>query len=294
MLLQEGHNRRCGRDGAALAVLRAAEPETVARLALVEEGLLADRDRTGLKVYVIPREAEHLALTHTGEKRDRQQRFKAAALDGLQKCRNLCVVQRRKLLALHARQLAGIGGIEAQIADLYGLPQRLVEHTVNVLDGLGRKARLARPARLAEGVIELLYLVRIKRFRPHSAERGLDVQPDIIGVDRARARLDAAEVGLFPYIEPLPERLLARLDIGAAVNGSGGSLELLHDLFLRLAGDRAPPLLAGAEVYAVRIAGLPVFVFLPADHASNLSHRAGAVCTLRHEKTSFLFWPRVL
>ena len=141
----------------------------------MEEGLLADRDRTGLKVYVIPREAEHLALTHTGEKRDRQQRFKAAALDGLQKCRNLCVVQRRKLLALHARQLAGIGGIEAQIADLYGLPQRLVEHTVNVLDGLGRKARLARPARLAEGVIELLYLVRIKRFRPHSAERGLDV-----------------------------------------------------------------------------------------------------------------------
>ena len=73
---------------------------------------------------------------------------------------------------------------------------------MNVLDGLGRKARLARPARLAEGVIELLYLVRIKRFRPHSAERGLDVQPDIIGVDRARARLDAAEIGLFPYIEP--------------------------------------------------------------------------------------------
>lgn len=80
VLLQEGHNRRCGRDGAALAVLRAAELKAVARLALVEEGLLADRNRTGLKVYVIPREAEHLALTHTGEKRDRQQRFKNAVI----------------------------------------------------------------------------------------------------------------------------------------------------------------------------------------------------------------------
>ena len=136
--------------------------------------------------------------------------------------------------------------------------------------------------------------MRIKRLQTHSAERRLDVQPDIIGVDRARARLNAAEIGLFPYVEPLPERLLARLDIGAAVNGSGGRRELLHDLFLRLAGDGTPPLLAGTEVYAVRITGLPIFVFLPADHAGDLSHRAGAVCTLCHEKTSFLFRPCVL
>ena len=169
-----------------------------------------------------------------------------------------------------------------------------MQHAVNVLDCLWGKAFAARLARLAEGIIELLYLVRVQRLKAHSAERGLDVQPDVIRVNLPRAGLDAAEIGLFPDIEPLTERLLVRLDIGAVVNGGSRGLELLHNLLLSFAVDRAPPLFAGTEVHSVRIAGLPIFVFLPADHAGDPSHRAGAACTLCHEKTSFLFRPCVL
>ena len=113
VLLQERHDRRGGRDGAAFAVLRTTEPEAAARVALVKERLLVDRDGTGLEVHAVPRQAEHFTLAHAGEKRHRQQRFKARAVDLLQKGGNLRIVQRCKLLALHTRQLAGVSGVKS-------------------------------------------------------------------------------------------------------------------------------------------------------------------------------------
>lgn len=178
---------------------------------------------------------------------DDKQPLERLPVDRVQEGGSLRFVQRANLLTLHARQLAGIGRIDPQIADLDGLSQRPVQNAVNIFDSLCRK-RLA-PARAALEVVKhFLDLWCFERLQLDSAERGLDRAFHLVLVGRAGQRLQIDRVFGEPDIKPVGHGQFRRLLIGRVVDRHGCGLHLLTDFFLRLAGEAAADLLAGAGI----------------------------------------------
>lgn len=152
------------------------------------------------------------------------------------------------------------------------------------------------PALFCQLVVKALDGLGVEGFRADSTQGGLDVYANICFVDFQRPGLDSAAVGGYPGVQPLPQCLLAGSGIGAVVNGGGGCLQLLGNFLLGFAGNGALHLLPGAGVGALRIAGFPVFVFLPVSGDGFLSDRAGAVCgpPCHGEKSPFFLRPGML
>jgi len=130
LLLQPGKDSLCRGDGTASAILWRNKLIALAPLVLMQLHLLFHRDDTCMKVDAVPRQAQYLALTHTGEQRQDKQCFKAVSLYSGQKCGDLCVIKRLDLLTLYPRQDTGIGRVVSQIADQYRLLKCFVENTV--------------------------------------------------------------------------------------------------------------------------------------------------------------------
>lgn len=89
LLLQPGKDSLCRGDGAASAILRRNKLIALAPLVLMQLHLLFHRDDTCMKVDAVPRQAQYLALPHTGEQCQDEQRFKAVSLYSGQKCGDL-------------------------------------------------------------------------------------------------------------------------------------------------------------------------------------------------------------
>lgn len=115
------------------------------------------------------------------------------ALDGLQKARCGILVQRFDVLLDDSRQRTGIGRVRADVANHDRLAQRLVQHTMNVLDGLGRKSWLA-VSLLAKIVVKLLDGMSIKHIQLDGSHRGVDVVLDMLGVVEDGVRFHTAQV----------------------------------------------------------------------------------------------------
>ena len=116
LLLQSGQDSLCCGDGAASAILRRNKLIALAPLVLMQLHLLFHRDDTCMKVNAVPRQAQYLALTHTGEQGQDKQRFKSISLYSGQKCGDLRVIKGLDFLALYPRQDAGIGAFNAPTA----------------------------------------------------------------------------------------------------------------------------------------------------------------------------------
>ena len=139
---------------------------------------------------------------------DDKQPLERLTVDRIQEGGGLRFVQWLDFCPLHARQLAGIGRIDPQIADLDGLSQRPVQNAVNIFDSLCRK-RLA-PARAALEVVKhFLDLRRFEHLQLDSAEGGLDRAFHLVLVGRAGQRLHIARVLRKPDVEPLRHGQLA-------------------------------------------------------------------------------------
>lgn len=96
-----------------------------------------------MKVNAVPRQAQYLALPHTGEQRQDKQCFKAVSLYSGQKCGDLRVIKGFDLLALYPRQDTGIGRVIPQIADQHRLLHGLVKNAVNILYCLAERGLTA-------------------------------------------------------------------------------------------------------------------------------------------------------
>ena len=149
-----------------------------------------------MKVDAVPRQSQYLALTHTGEQRQDEQRFKSVSLYSGQKCGDLRVIKGFDLLALYPRQDAGIGRVIPQIADQHRLLKRFVENTVDILHRFRGKTLRILLGRLSHSVVKGLYHRRIQRLQPHRTQRWQNVQLDIGFVDVCRSGFHAAQVGL--------------------------------------------------------------------------------------------------
>ena len=196
LLLQPGKDSLCRGDGTASAILRRNKLIALAPLVLMQLHLLFHRDDTCMKVDAVPRQSQYLALTHTGEQRQDEQRFKSVSLYSGQKCGDLRVIKGFDLLALYPRQDAGIGRVIPQIADQHRLLKRFVENTVDILHRFRGKTLRILLGRLSHSVVKGLYHRRIQRLQPHRTQRWQNVQLDIGFVDVCRSGLHAAQVGL--------------------------------------------------------------------------------------------------
>ena len=83
--------------------------------------LLVDKNSSLVQVYAIPQQAAAFSAPHTRKKHSQIDGLEAVSLYGLHKRAYSVIVERLDLLALYPWEFAGIGGIEAQIADFYGL-----------------------------------------------------------------------------------------------------------------------------------------------------------------------------
>lgn len=81
-------------------------------------------------------------------------------------------------------------------------------------------------------------------------------------IDPDGAGLEASQIVPLPDIQSLPNGKLAGGGIAALVDGHGSGLHLLPDRFLRLAGEGALYLPAGARIAPSGDAGFPVGVRL--------------------------------
>ena len=151
---------------------------------------------TCMKVNAVPRQAQYLALTHTGEQCQDEQRFKSVPLYSGQKCGDLRVIKGFDLLALYPRQDTGIGRVVPQIADQHRLLKCLVENTVDILHRFRGKTLRILLGRLSHRVVKCLYHRCVQCLQPHRTQRWQNVQPDIGFVDVCRSGLHAAQVGL--------------------------------------------------------------------------------------------------
>ena len=115
LLLQPSQHSLCRSDGAASTILWRNKLIALAPLVLMQLHLLFHRDDTCMKVDAVPRQAQYLALPHTGEQCQDKQRFKAVSLYSGQKCGDLCVIKRLDLLTLYPRQDTGISRVVSQI-----------------------------------------------------------------------------------------------------------------------------------------------------------------------------------
>lgn len=86
---------------------------------------------------------------------------------------------------------------------------------------------------------------------------------DIAFVSIGCCGLYIAQIIPRPDIQPLPHGEPGQIRIGPAIDGHGGGLQLLPDLFLCFASERALDLLPRAGVPARGDSGLPIGVFLP-------------------------------
>ena len=196
LLLQPGKDSLCRGDGTASAILWRNKLIALAPLVLMQLHLLFHRDETWMKVDAVPRQAQYLALPHTGEQRQDKQRFKAASLYSGQKRGDLRIVKGLDLLALYPRQGTGIGRVVSQIADQYCLLKCLVENAMDILHRFRGKTLRILLGRFSHSVVKCLYHRRIQRLQPHRTQRWQNVQPDIGFIDVCRSGLHAAQVGL--------------------------------------------------------------------------------------------------
>ena len=183
-------------DSAAPAILRRNKLIALAPLVLMQLHLLFHRDDTCMKINAVPRQAQYLALTHTGEQCQDKQRFKSVSLYSGQKRRDLRIVKGLDLLTLYPRQDTGIGRVVSQIADQHRLLKCLVENAMDILHRFRGKTFRILLGRLSHSVVKCLYHRRIQRLQPHRTQRWQNVQLDIGFVDVCRSGLHAAQVGL--------------------------------------------------------------------------------------------------
>lgn len=149
-----------------------------------------------MKVDAVPRQAQYLALTHTGEQRQNKQCFESVSLYSVQKRGDLRIVKGLDLFALYPRQDAGIGRVVSQIADQYRLLKCFVENAVDILHCFRGKTFRILLGRLSHSVVKGLYHRCVQCLQPHRSQRRQNVQPDIGFIDVCRSGLHAAQVGL--------------------------------------------------------------------------------------------------
>lgn len=99
-----------------------------------------------------------------------------------------------------------------------------------------------------ENIIESLNLLRFQRTQLHSAKAGIQVQFHAAAVKICRGRLDVFQIAVCPDTQPLGDRHVRRLRIGAVIDGAGCRFQLLQHLFLCFPGDGVLDLLAGSGV----------------------------------------------
>lgn len=257
--------------------------------------LLADQHRPGGEVHTFPRQPQHLALAQAGEQGHQKDRLVGVTPDRRDKLADGRLIQRFQFLALHSGQGAGIGGVEAEIADGNRLLERLVEYPVDIFHCLGREAGLLSALGRLSGqtVVKSLDRVRVQRLQPDAAQLRADMVFDLTAVCVHGAGLDRVEIVLLPNIQPLAQRHFARLLIGAAIQFHRDLPELLSDLLLRPAGDRFLLLPAGPRIKPHRVPGFPIGVFsasAPDGLLSDRSRTGGiflALFAVRHFLTSF-------
>ena len=129
-----------------------------------------------------------------------------------------------------------------------------------------------------KGVVKCLDGGGVQGLQADGPQGGLDVHPDIAGIDFPCPGLDPAQVGGGPGVQPLPHGLLVGGGVGAVINGGGSVSQLLRYLLLGFAGDGALNLLSGAWVSPCGIAGLPVFIGLASAGDGFLADRASPRC----------------
>ena len=144
MPLQQLYHRGGGGDCPALAVFGGDKAE-LSRLARDILELLVNADRPPLQIYTVPGKPTGFSPAHTGKKHGQVDGLIAVAMYRRYEGPHSLIVQRLDFLPLHPGKLAGVGGIESEIAQLHGLLESLVEHAVDVLHGFRRQARLAVP-----------------------------------------------------------------------------------------------------------------------------------------------------
>ena len=195
---QEFHDRRRDHDISAHAVLgghQRVDPADLLRLLQ----LLLHMDRAGIEVHAVPCEPQHLALPHTGEECDQVQEFKLMPSDRIQKPHDLFLFQRFDFLFRDLRKFTELRRIEAEHSQLDRLLQRPVQHTMDVFDGLCRKALFHQ-----QGVIKLLDAQGFQLIQRDPAQRRFDVPLADSGVGVHRVRLDGMrDVGFQPDVQPV-------------------------------------------------------------------------------------------
>lgn len=260
---KEIHHGAGRSDRAALAVLWRNQVVLPGAAAFLLE-LPADSDGPPVEVHTVPAQAQGLPLPHTGEQGDGIQGLEPVPPDGLEESGDLCIIQRLQLWPLHPGQLAGIGGIEAEIAHLDGLLERLVEHAVDVLYRLCRQAGPA-PFRFSNGIVEALDGGSGQSIQPDRSQGGENMRPDHCLVGIRRSGLHAAQILSLPDLQPLAQGDALRGGVGALVDLCHHLGQLLPDLPLRAAVDAALNLPAGAGIPSNGEAGFPPSVLPLAD-----------------------------
>lgn len=258
------HGLGWGED-AGLVVLQGGEfvrPSTAVDALLAQ--LLAHGDGSLLEVHAIPGQADDLPLAQAGEDVHEQQVLVGGAFDGLQEGLHLIALDGADLLVLHAGQLAGVAGVEADVLQLHSLVEGFVHHAVEVAHRLGGQAAADAI------VIQLLDHGRGEGGELHSPQGGDDVLPDLIIVLGSGGGLHAAQVFLVPGFHPGAEGDLRWIGVGSLVDLVGDGAELACHIGLGFAVDGFLYLLARAGIAPQGVAGFPGAILALAD-------RAGAV-----------------
>lgn len=137
---KQRYHSRGGGDRAALTVLGGGKA-VLSRLSRNALKLFIDPDGSPLQAYAIPGKSADFSSTHPGKKHSQIYGLVAVALDSRDKSPHSFIVQRLDFLSLHPWQFTSVGGIEAEIAQFYGLLEGLVEYTVYILHRFGRQTR---------------------------------------------------------------------------------------------------------------------------------------------------------
>lgn len=193
------------------------------------------------------------------------------------------VGKRADFLLLRFRQHTTGSGIPRNIIQLDSFFKRDMEDFINKPDGGRRKT--------AEPIYKTLDRVRVQLRQFHRAHGGLDMVLDVAGVYFNGPGLGTAQVILCPDVQPLPHGEPGRLRIGPGVDGHGGGLELLPDLPLCLAGERALDLLPRAGVPARGDPGFPIGILFPIPGDCFLADgpaALGPLLRLRHKNSPVL------
>lgn len=154
MAVKQLHDRGSDTDGPTPAVLGADQLKGRRMTDHLLE-LLVDIERAVLEVHTVPCQSTDLTAPQSCEQCHHIDILIDVALNGAEERFHLILIQRHDLALFHAGQLAHLGGIAADVADLNGLLQRLVQNAVDAADGLGRETGLVT-LRFSQVVIECL------------------------------------------------------------------------------------------------------------------------------------------